>query len=149
LRRPRKWFYIDDVSGTKYFTPVQASGTLPLVRRIVRDILERGRRVRELAPGGQVPDANRPEFDQAMRRLQELFRELESLGCSYKDWSFSVGLVDFPARIDGRDVLLCWRSDEPEIRYYHGLQDGYAGRKLIPRPLLVHGDPEPGSATRR
>jgi hypothetical protein len=42
-----------------------------------------------------------------------------------------MGLVDFPAMIDGEEVLLCWRSDEPEVLYYHGLEDGFAGRKKI------------------
>ena len=60
--------------------------------------------------------------------------EVEELGCTYRDWSFSLGLVDFPAQIDGEDVYLCWRSDERDVRYYHGLLEGYAGRRLIPQP---------------
>ena len=67
--------------------------------------------------------------------LHDLFEELEALGCSYRDWSFSVGLVDFPAMINGQEVSLCWRSDEPEIAYYHG-PEGYVGRKPIPKNYL-------------
>lgn len=42
------------------------------------------------------------------------------------------GLLDFPAVIDGEDVLLCWKEGEERISYYHGWQDGYAGRKPLP-----------------
>lgn len=41
------------------------------------------------------------------------------------------GLVDFPAVIDGEEVLLCWREGEAAITHYHGLYDGFAGRKKI------------------
>jgi hypothetical protein len=41
-------------------------------------------------------------------------------------------MVDFPAIIDGKDVLLCWKSDEEDITFYHEVEAGFAGRKLIP-----------------
>jgi hypothetical protein len=63
-------------------------------------------------------------------------KELEEIGCSYKDWSFELGLVDFPSIIDGKEVLLCWRSDEESVKYYHGLLEGFAGRKPIPDDYL-------------
>ena len=65
------------------------------------------------------------------------FKELEQVGCFYKDWNFTLGLVDFPAIIAGKEVLLCWRSDEPEVRFYHTQEDGYTGRRPIPEELLV------------
>jgi hypothetical protein len=45
-------------------------------------------------------------------------------------------LVDFPSIIDGEDVSLCWRSDEDSIKFYHGIDQGYASRKLIPEEYL-------------
>jgi len=63
-------------------------------------------------------------------------RELEDIGCYYKDWNFSEGLVDFPAIIDGEEVYLCWKSNEDSIMYYHGINDGFRGRKLIPEYLF-------------
>jgi len=71
-----------------------------------------------------------------MDQLDDLFDELESLGCSYRDWNFSQGLVDFPSVIHGQEALLCWRSDEPKVCYYHDLEAGYAGRLPIPKELL-------------
>ena len=71
-----------------------------------------------------------------MDLLDELFEEIESLGCYYKDWNFTVGLVDFPAKINGRDVMFCWRSDEDRISFFHDEESGYAGRRPIPKELL-------------
>lgn len=67
-----------------------------------------------------------------MTRLEALVAEFEQVGCSYRDWNFEYGLVDFPAMIDGHRVQLCWRSDEPSILFYHGVNEGYAGRMAIP-----------------
>ena len=64
------------------------------------------------------------------------FEELEALGCSYKDWNFSVGLVDFPSVIDGEEVFLCWRSDEKALGYFHGPEEGFTGRREIPAKYL-------------
>jgi hypothetical protein len=72
--------------------------------------------------------------------VEDLTRELEDLGCYFKDWNFEKGLVDFPAVIDGKDVFLCWHSDEPDIRWYHGLEDGFHGRKPIPEQFLLDLD---------
>jgi hypothetical protein len=41
------------------------------------------------------------------------------------------GLLDFPSQREGEDVLLCWRVGEPAVEWYHGLEDGYAGRRRI------------------
>ena len=60
----------------------------------------------------------------------------EDIGFSYRDWNFFMELVDFPSLIDGREVCLCWRSDEETLRYYHEMDEGFPGRKLIPETLL-------------
>jgi len=62
--------------------------------------------------------------------------ELEEIGCYFKDWNFSIGLVDFPSVINGEEVLLCWRSDEDDIKYFHRIEDGYSARQLIPEEYL-------------
>jgi hypothetical protein len=120
----------------KYFTPSEAKKTLPLVKQIVQDILNTTSKMRLLADklGDKV------EYDsQSIRMMEEIggyLKEIEDLGCFYKDWNFSIGLVDFPSVINGNEVLLCWRSDEEEITYYHDLESGYRGRKLIPSEYL-------------
>ena len=119
----------------KYFTPQEANRRLPLVKRIVADIIEKGKRARMMmasASGKEIP----AEIFELQEKIETLMGELENLGCYYKDWNFEIGLVDFPAIINGQEVLLCWRSDEPIVRWYHSLEDGFPGRKLVPENLL-------------
>jgi len=122
---------------TTLFTPAEASRTLPLVRRIVEDILATGQEMRSLAQEKEPTAEQVTTYEARAGSLRDLIAELEDLGCLYKDWNFSEGLVDFPAVIDGQQVLLCWRSDEPDIAFYHGYEDGFAGRKEIPAAHLV------------
>jgi hypothetical protein len=66
-------------------------------------------------------------------RLEESIREalerIHSTGCIVKD--LEVGLLDFPARMNGEEVYLCWRLGEDRIRFYHRQDEGFAGRKPI------------------
>jgi len=128
-------------AAPKLFTPAQANRTLPLVKRVVADILANGRKLRSLGVNGQPPPELQPEFDACLRNLESLFRELQGIGCCFKDPAFSVGLVDFPAVIDGEPVLLCWRGDESEVGYFHGYEEGYKGRRPIPERYL-QGTPD-------
>ncbi|GIQ70952.1 DUF2203 family protein [Xylanibacillus composti] len=50
-------------------------------------------------------------------------------GAELKD--IETGLIDFPAKKDGEDILLCWKQGEKEISHYHGLNDGFRGRRPI------------------
>ena len=118
-------------TDAKVFTPEQANRMLPLVRRIVTDILQAGQTLRAMSMQTQTGTQVR-EIESHEHRLEGLLRELEALGCAYKDFNFDLGLVDFPAVIDGRPALLCWRSDESAVLYYHGYQDGYVGRRPLP-----------------
>jgi hypothetical protein len=66
------------------------------------------------------------------RRATELARtleEIQSLGVVVKD--LDSGLVDFPSVREGEDVLLCWRLGEDEVAFWHGYDDGFAGRRPI------------------
>jgi hypothetical protein len=121
---------------TKYFTPSEAKKTLPLVKQIVKDILNKSQQLRLLAEDLGKDAENNPEIIKMMEELRIYLKEIEELGCYYKDWSFSVGLIDFPSVIHGQEVLLCWRSDENDISYYHDLEMGYQGRKQIPDDYL-------------
>ncbi len=121
----------------KLFTPQKANQALPLVKGIVEDILNAGQEIRALA--SQIgPNAEKdPEVMRIMAQLEGYFDEIESIGCSYRDWNFSMGLVDFPAVIDKKEVFLCWRSDEAELKFYHDPETGFAGRKPIPGEYLA------------
>lgn len=138
----------------RYFSRADAVRTLPLVKRIVADILDTGRSLREYleqatprharetaAAGATLGEQRRaakrlwdedPTIQEHRAALLEYLAELDSIGCLYKDWGFDMGLIDFPAIIDGQQVFLCWRSDEPELAFYHRIEDGYAGRRPLP-----------------
>lgn len=119
----------------KHFTPQEANKALLLVRGIVADILSKAGDVERLAVAG-IGTANEERYKKLLAEIESFIDELEELGCFFKDWNFEQGLVDFPAMIDGREVLLCWRSDELDIRWYHGMDDGFPGRLPIPEHLL-------------
>jgi hypothetical protein len=117
---------------TKYFTPEEARRTLPLVNKIVKDILSTTREMRLLAEEIGPHAEENEEIKKMAADVEGFMRELEEIGCLFKDWNFTIGLVDFPAMIDGEEVYLCWKSDEEDIEYYHGMDEGFAGRKPIP-----------------
>jgi len=115
----------------KYFTVEEANKMLPLVRKIVEDILLTGESIREFVGINPHDIENNPDFQIMNRILFDYIDELSDLGCHYKDWNFKTGLVDFPAIINDREVLLCWKSDESEIKYYHDIEAGFSGRMRL------------------
>lgn len=123
-------------TDVKYFSPYEAGRTLPLVKQIVRDILNGAYEIRTIADSLRGKIEGNKDIEQLASRIDSYINELEQIGCSYKDWNFQIGLVDFPSIIDGEEVLLCWRSDEEDIRFYHGSDEGYASRKPIPNEYL-------------
>jgi hypothetical protein len=101
----------------KLFTLEQANRTLPLVRRIVEDIVRTYARWQERVR----------EFEVVAGQL--LVAELEALGVEFK--GFDLGLVDFPSEMNGRVVHLCWRLGEPAIQHWHEVGAGFAGRQPL------------------
>lgn len=134
--------------NAKVFTLEQATKTLPLVQSIVADILKTGQGIRALSVEMEKPEED-PEINRLMDQLDELFEEIERIGCYYKDWNFTVGLVDFRSRIHDKDVMLCWKSDEKDIRYYHDAEAGFAGRRPIPKEILDQLRSEPTEGGRK
>lgn len=131
----------------QHFTVEQANRTLPLVRKIVEDVVSQHRRWREtILELDLVAQSARPEDQLARveelerealtlsRELDGYQRELSDLGIQLKDPR--LGLVDFPSDIGGRTVLLCWRLGEPEVQFWHEANAGYAGRQPL-SPALV------------
>ena len=126
----------------KYFTPAQANAMLPLVRRIVQDVVDLVLALREgegrllrLRPQSRRDDPSEEfrqaeeEFEQGRTRLGECLQELRRLGIELKDPAS--GLIDFPCWKDGREVCLCWRQGEPEVGYWHEVDAGFAGRQKL------------------
>lgn len=129
------------------FTQESATRTLPLVRKIVEDIVQQHKRWREtileldlVASTKRTSDpVDRAEVlernAQALaREIDGYQRELEALGIQLKDRR--LGLVDFPSEMNGRHVLLCWRLGENEVRFWHEIDGGYTSRQPL-SPELV------------
>lgn len=125
--------------GPRYFSLAEANRTLPLVRRIVADIVERyGELEPMVARFRRLPEERRStpdgrrlkdQIDTTAERLDALIQELHALGCRFK--GFREGLVDWYSYYAGRTVLLCWRLGEPEIGHWHQIDAGYVGRQEI------------------
>ena len=131
----------------KTFTLEEANRTLPLVSKIVDDLV-RGHRswedkVREfeLATVGSSPE--RPdamaellqiEAQRLAVEIEGYIAELAELGVACK--SMDTGLVDFPGLRDGKRVYYCWMLGEPKVQYWHELDAGFVGRQKI-EPELV------------
>jgi hypothetical protein len=130
----------------RHFTPDEANAALrevrPLVERMVaqrQSHLEALERQEELeghirGNGGGIPPAALAEAAADVERvageLAATIDEVTELGVQVKD--VEEGLVDFPALRRGETVLLCWKLGEDEIRYWHTLDGGYAGRQELP-----------------
>lgn len=123
----------------KYFTPAEARNTLPLVKKIVKDILNTTREMRLQAEELDSRVEDDVKLKKMANDVEGFMSELEEIGCFFKDWNFMIGLVDFPAMIDGKEVYLCWKSDEDDIAYYHHSEEGFAGRKPIPKGYFEKG----------
>ena len=130
----------------RHFTPEEANAELEHVRPLVEQLVatrqehaatlerqeELGRKIR--GNGGGIPPAElaqaTAEVDAVARRLARLVDEITSHGAQVKD--IDSGLIDFPALHHGETVLLCWQLGEDEISFWHGVDDGFAGRRPLP-----------------
>jgi hypothetical protein len=127
----------------KLFTLDEANRTLPLVRRIVHDLLEEYPQWRqavsrfEILTGGARADwgetrdliAARDAVTEHAAQINGYLQELESVGCVFK--GFDAGLVDFYALREDHVVFLCWRLGEERVTHWHEVDAGFAGRQPI------------------
>jgi hypothetical protein len=132
----------------QFFTEEEANDALAVVRPIVERLVSARRRLVHVGErlervsgrvagngGGLDPEWVRELHTQAEEAAADVAAavvELESLGVQVKD--LDSGLVDFPAQHPQEEdpVLLCWQLGEDEVSYWHGLEEGFAGRKPLP-----------------
>ena len=131
----------------RYFTPEEANARLPEVREaaealvghrraLVEATAKRAHLAAQIAGNGGDFDPQEPrELEEELEReaaaVGHAVERLEGLGVLVKD--ADRGLVDFPAlRENGEEVLLCWQVGEDEIAFWHGVEEGFAGRKPLP-----------------
>jgi hypothetical protein len=71
----------------------------------------------------------RAERERAVQHAKDAVAEIHATGVQVKD--IDIGLLDFPCRVEGEIVLLCWKLGEEKITHWHSSQEGFAGRKPI------------------
>jgi hypothetical protein len=69
------------------------------------------------------------EREKTIQRVKDALAEIDATGVQVKD--LDTGLLDFPCKVEGRTVLLCWKLGEQGITHWHGTSEGFAGRKPI------------------
>jgi hypothetical protein len=69
------------------------------------------------------------EREKSIQRVKDAIAEIDATGVQVKD--LDIGLLDFPCEVDGHIVLLCWKLGEKGITHWHGVSEGFAGRKPI------------------
>ena len=138
---------------SKRFTLAEAESLIPNVDRLLRQAVElksgyanAARKMDSLQErialmGGVIVDRGkvqeaRDRRDDAAASLRSLIEQVQELGCLIKD--LDIGLVDFPTTFRGREVYLCWKLGEPSIAYWHGVDEGFAGRKAIDQDFREH-----------
>jgi hypothetical protein len=129
----------------RYFSPEEVEALIPELTLIVGELMEKHaeadglrervheERARLAMIGGGVPTASWRQDAARLERLageiQERLRRIAELGGVMKD--LGTGLVDFPYLRAGRHVNLCWRHGERRVAFWHGLDEGFAGRKPL------------------
>ena len=130
----------------RYFNRNEAQELLPVITRELEQVRRRKQTIdqleHELAQaaarimmvGGSIPNheeltKKRAESLRLTAQLKQAIDRIQETGCVVKD--LDEGLVDFPSLLDGQEVYLCWKLGEERIAYWHGMEEGFAGRKPL------------------
>jgi hypothetical protein len=137
----------------RYFTVNQAQRLIPEVDRLLRDALFHKREYQQAQDelehttqkirqtGGLRVDPGvvlslRARRDTSATTLKQVLDEIQETGALVKD--LDIGLIDFLSLYGNEEVCLCWKLGEEEIRFWHGLTEGFRGRKPIDDEFLAN-----------
>ena len=132
--------------ANRTFSLDEAHTLLPVLESLLRRGMEAKKQVEEiegefqkinhrifLAGGSEIDVVKlarrRAACDKALQTIKDCLAEIEATGAQVKD--MDMGLLDFPCQVDGETILLCWKLGEERITYWHGTEEGFAGRKPI------------------
>ncbi len=123
----------------RYFTLDEANSILPQIKLLVDEIKEKREKLYEVIEQYEIETEEKNDELEIMylktqikemnENINELIEIIESFGIYVK--GLDPFLVDFPAKHNGEDIYLCWREDEETIEYWHGINEGFAGRKHV------------------
>ncbi|ACN98884.1 DUF2203 domain-containing protein [Sulfurihydrogenibium azorense] len=127
----------------KFFTVKEANAILPQIKVLVEEIAEKRdeiyyniARYEELADSEEKTDKEDLEMMYAKSMVMMLESEIKEIIETIQNFGVLVKgidpvIVDFPSKNDEEDIFLCWKEDEEEIMYWHGINEGFKGRKPI------------------
>src|SRR6476660_9720284 len=131
---------------SRTFTLDEAQDLVPILESLLRTAIE-SKRIIETAEAESQALAQRifmsggmslnilqiarrkAEREKAIQRVKDAMGEIDAMGVQVKD--LDIGLLDFPCEVDGEIILLCWKLGENAIAHWHGVSEGFAGRKPI------------------
>jgi len=122
----------------RYFSIEEAEALLPQIRAIIESGIEVKILIERKVDEWRKKHKRMKDIDEALIRgqvdflasqLEEKMGQIADLGGVPKD--LDLGLVDFPTRVEGKEAYLCWRMGEDKIRFWHGLTEGFRGRKPL------------------
>ncbi len=130
----------------KYFTLKEANSILPQIKLLVDEVKEKREKLYEIIDKYETYSENlefnepsdkdtlelmflKTEIKTLNEDINELIDIIESFGVMVK--GIDPFLVDFPAENNGVPIYLCWKEGEEKIEYWHGIHEGFAGRKHV------------------
>ena len=152
----------------KTFTLAEAQRLLPVLKSLLKRAMDSKQVIERIEKGLQdlnhrillsgglfvdIPKVarRRAERDKAVQAAKDAMAEVEAIGVQIKD--LDMGLLDFPCVVDDQIVLLCWKYGEEKIEFWHGLEEGFRGRKPIDERIMgkkkekPKKEPEPPSCS--
>ena len=138
----------------KTFTLDEAQSLLPILESLLKQAIQGKKLIEEVDSelqevshrvflnGGTLLNIvhlarRKAEREKAIQRIKDAIAEIDATGVQVKD--LDIGLLDFPCKVDGEIVLLCWKLGESKITHWHGLTEGFAGRKPIDERIANAG----------
>jgi hypothetical protein len=135
----------------KTFTLQEAQRLLPVLQSLLKRSMEGKQLIEQvekelqdlkhriLLSGGLMVDVpavarRRAERDKALQDTKDALAEIEAIGVQVKD--LDIGLLDFPCEVEDEVILLCWKYGEDKIAFWHGMEEGFRGRKPIDERIL-------------
>jgi hypothetical protein len=128
------------------FTLQEAQNLLPVLESLLRAAMDGKKLIetvdnelqdlahRVMMSGGLLVNVvqmarRKAEREKAIHRVKDTLAEINAIGVQVKD--IDIGLLDFPCKVEGRIVLLCWKLGEQGITHWHTSSEGFAGRKPV------------------
>ncbi len=139
---------------TRTFSLDEAQSLLPILESLLRTAMEGKKLIekvdaefqdtahRVFLNGGTLLNVVRlarrkAQREKAVQRVKDAVAEIDATGIQVKD--IDIGLLDFPCRVEGEIILLCWKLGEKAITQWHGTEEGFAGRKPIDERIARAG----------